>query len=746
MYFDSNGITVNVDDLNKRRDELQAQMSHYKANESNIVQQYDREKRRLNTMKCNMDAITDSMYLIDPSQDNPSLRTPDYKGPCASGRINPNHRNNFLPCEEEFTFEPGSETHITKKSILEQQRQIRIYPHMYNNEEALRKGEEKQAKIREQPSCGGVDYPIPMYFKLQSLQEPARRVGENLDYDIRLKTCRTGLPKSVLTSEPNAAIINGEFQTNLTGQTANTALQQQRLKQTVNSNAETCGPIIRQRAQEEAVRSQQRIWYGNGSERVDTIVGNGCKSKYSTQRITPQTMTEKNTFEQDVNMTPLRQPKYPREEDMKSSFFGLGPAIPPPNPLLLSTIPSSITMHDQAINSTNNQSRLDASEAANPSTVENFENNFFDVATSVFTKKIGSFGYGNAMSAPPQYPNKPLPTPTNTTVIPVGPGTNNTTTTEFQTARSPEELALKQTIQLSIDQQRQALMQISDLRHSIAGLKQRVVENRAWNDAQGTTTATQQIEDAMDAISKLREIIHTIQRRRAEALERLAVMLTAQEFGYLKSVVANQIKLVEVQIKQYHEQPADNAVVAFRSSHFGCNFLSNNPKSDGYIMQIGFYDAPTTGGIGAKQLKSLKIGKDVTVKLYERPGRQGKVITYIGPRRVPLLPLMWDNTVSGIEILSKSGPLIDCWDAPFYQGGHVRLPEGKFDYPDVGGIQSGKLSSLSIPDGLEVTFYSRPQFAGEKITFIGPQKLSFLPSDWNSKVFGMVVSKRFPGQ
>ena len=72
----------------------------------------------------------------------------------------------------------------------------------------------------------------------------------------------------------------------------------------------------------------------------------------------------------------------------------------------------------------------------------------------------------------------------------------------------------------------------------------------------------------------------------------------------------------------------------------------------------------------------------------------------------------------------------------------MQLPLGFHDYPDVGGIGSGKLSSIWIPDHLEVTLYSRPKGGGERVKFIGPQKLSFLPADWNKKVKGITVAER----
>jgi hypothetical protein len=321
--------------------------------------------------------------------------------------------------------------------------------------------------------------------------------------------------------------------------------------------------------------------------------------------------------------------------------------------------------------------------------------------------------------------------------IPTGVRTGLTGIDEFHRARSSLEREQKDVVDQTLRQQHQALMQISDLRHNIAGLKQRLTDSRARSAVMDVHQSDERINQATHAIGSLRDVIHAVQKRRARAMSRLQEHLTQKEYGYFETIVANRVKLMETQVKQYHKQPLDDAIEAFREPHF---------RGDGYIMKKGFYPFPNVGGIGNNRLKSLKVGKGVQVRLYERANRKGKVLTYVGPRRVGLLPTMWDRAVSAIEVLDKEGPHVTAFDAPFFQGGRVRLPVGFHDYPDVGGIGTGKLASIWIPDGLEVMFYSRPKGEGERVKFIGPQKLSFLPADWNKKVKGITVSERFPGE
>lgn len=736
---ESDAIIYDIDQLKRQK--------RQQPYDQNISAKLDRAERALKALRCQVaqqGLKEDTMYLIDPSQDDypDGSQLGGDAGPAENAfRINPNINDNFTKAEEQYTFEPGSENIARRKQDLAERRKLRIYPHMFNGEDVLRRDRARQEQQRLQPSCGGVQYPIPMYFQLKSLQEPPTKLGKNLDYDLRLRTCKSALPISnsndmeMYQREPPRAPAPAAPLTSTSicgGRQINRAIVNQSLERdhnilvtnrvqiapntTTATPDYTCQQVNRQRQQEAAVRAQPRMWYNPTEYQVEAIVGNGCHA--IKRPMVSQTMSEQIVFDRDVNLRPLDNPKYPNDADMKSGFFELGPAIPPPNPLLLSDVPASLLMYKQALSGVKSDARLAATEHFDGGTTPGP----FTLAASVFGEQVGT-GMGQSARAPAG----PGPTRTPAPIV--------VATTEFQVARSAEEQQLKQFIQASIEQQRQALMEISDMRHLIAGLQQRLVENRALSDVFGTAGATENMDKATAAISELRGVIHLVQARRNNALTQLKGMLTDQEFGQFQTALANAVRLMEVKVKQYHEQPRDDEIETFAESHFG---------GDGYIMKKGFYDGPQAGL--KRGLRSLKIGRNVQVKLYERPNRQGKSITYVGPRRVVLLPTLWDNAVNGIEILSKTGPVVDCWDAPFYQGGHIRLPEGKFDYPDVGGIQSGRLASLSIPANLEVTFYSRPKFEGERIKFIGPQKLSFLPVDWNGKVFGIVVSQRFPGE
>lgn len=795
-----------------------------------INKELDEEERRIHRLRREYDMTQvsppDTTYMLDPTRDDgpkdphvdPHLYALDRGGPSGTGsvgcsnrstrlprtadanlfRINPNARDNFSPEEEEWMLQPGSENIAARKRDVREREKLRIYPHMYQTVQGVKAVEaahraQENDVLRSNPSMSltGVDYPIPMYFQLQPLNDPNRdqrgRQSQNIDYDMHLRTRSKDLPdwhdsiapKQLmlrdnvdfsLTKRINGAILDGSIQEDWNMLVDSDRLEAKRankIKRLTERAAGsdmmqpehrdfTCQQTRRQRAQEEAVRAQPDDWYCSKQ-----VIGDGCGSV--PRVVEPQTMSERNVFGGGANGASgaQRQPVYPLQRDEKSSFFGLGPALPPPDPLLLSNVPSRLLMHRQAINAStdrdsNLQLRLQTAENLNR-LQEGFEGS---AATQQFppgvigasgSGTIATTGAGNGTPglSPLQHdvsgsiskavrvagqllnPGQIIKTSGQEQVG--APNVSSTSSVEFHVARSSLEKEMKQVISATLDQQRQALMQISDLRHALAGLQQRLVEDRAHNAALSVAQTRQHMTQASNSIGKLREVIHAVQARRKRALARLKEMLTPREAQHFETVLANEVQLMEVRVKQYHSQPPADKITAFRDAHF---------DGDGYTMGLGFYDYPTVGGLGNNKLKSLKVGSDVQIKLYERPRRGGKVLTYVGPRRISLLPQMWTSSVSGIEVLPKMGPVVTVWDAPFFQGGEVRLPLGFHDYPDVGGIGASNLKSISIPDGLEVTFYARPKKTGEKVTFIGPQRLSFLPADWNKKVFGVDVATK----
>ena len=792
MYFNKDAMTIDMSRVNELRNNNELPANTLKAGcfprpdwDSSdcrtekqcrqINKELDQAKFRLDRLRRKygrqMDYFTrngwDQMYMLDPTNDDPqtfdgshplqyaldqggitglgpvgcnarSGATPDE----ALFRINPNVRENWLPEDERYVFSPGTPNTVARKSDLAERRRFRVYPHMYDYQSVIEKEEAKRAQendvLSQYPTAalGGVDYPVPMRFQLGALQQPTRR--GSVDYDMRVIHRSNELPRwndSILSKDmriANNVDLERDQQHPVQRAIVRESLRKGNLldreyprKFGVTAgvpNADrkdfTCQQLRRQKAQSDAVLQQQRDWYTPSFLRDC-----GGPPDHPAQ---PQTRSEERAFRRaDVSGAALPTEKYPSQRDEKSSFFGLGPAIPPPDPLLLSNVPSRLIQHRQALEVSENDSgeglKLRLRQANLPTTLESFDGSVRSLGQDaeeavgrVFTGRVKSVGASTPFERNVVNASQPA------------------LSQEFSIARSSLEKQQKDVISNTIFQQRKALMQISDLRHAIAGLRQRIVDAKAHGAAFDITQADRRIKDSLDAVAKLRDVIRAVTKRRERALSRLKAHLTAKEFGHFRTVLANELKTMETRVRQYHEQPSADRITAYREPHFG---------GDGFTMSKGFYNYPGVGGLGNNRLKSLKVGANVKVRLWEHAGRRGKMIEYVGPRRIVLLPTMWDNAVSGIEVLDKEPPTIDAYDAPFFQGGHIRLPVGMHDYPDVGGLHVNRLASLRIPEGLNVTLFERPNRQGERVKFIGPQKLAFLPADWNNKVKGILVEE-----
>lgn len=699
-----------------------------------------------------VNSIQQKPRLIQPL---PNKMTTCVADPAAKyGRINPNFPNRYRPDEQRFTMLTPNEP-VRKRDLVERQK-LKIYPHMYDTygmmeRDRKRSDEELQSMLYASPSVsltGGVDYPIPMRYQLRPLMSPENleinrkdQVG-GIDYDLRVPCNLTGRRESLPKwSDPDRKLV----QVSYVDSSSEPYARDSQIDYTSILKRDCPAPLPTRKpwtvgapgADRETSRCAQRR--RNEKQIQDILRQQHYQPKKEAKCVNNElSKSEKFVFgSAKINSPKIRAPKYPNNTMQKSGFFDI--AIPPPNPMLLSNLPSSQLAIKNALTGIP-PSSIAISDQLSSNTVENFSGMASDTqyidelqpskviaASKAIRREIGSaFGaedVGAHQINSGYDPTRPPPAAS----------LSSPEVTEFQVARSPKEKEMKHLIEKTLEQESTALMQIADLRHNLAGLEQRVVQARAQNRPQDIAEALQHKSTAQDTIQDLRRMIKALRERREAAVSELQPVLTNKEFGSYRTLLANQTRLMEVKVRQYYQQPEPNVIEAFLRPHFG---------GKAYSMKPGFYDAPKVGGIGANRLNSLKIGDNVMVRLYQYPRRQGKMISYSGPRRIGLMPTLWSNAVSGIEIIEKSANFVHLWDAPFFQGGHVRLSEGFFDYPSVGGIQATKLASLQIPEDLQVQVFSRPEGKGESVTFMGPQKIAFLPADWNSKVMGLRISKK----
>ena len=413
---------------------------------------------------------------------------------------------------------------------------------------------------------------------------------------------------------------------------------------------------------------------------------------------------EENIFEKEVDRRRPQYQTYPSQAAMKSSFFGLGPAIPPPNPLLLSNVPSNLLLSRRNI--VDPEKSLETFIGEGPFDQEN-------------VLKTGESGQATPRSIL-ESRFRPAPSTMNSTV-------------EFSQRNKSLETKLQDKIEKIVEQQRQIMMQISDLRHLVPQLKQRELLAKDKSHMQDIHVSINKFGNSMYLLNQIRQLQTYLEKQQKRLFQRLEDAMPTLKFLKYKKKMDNLISFYQNEIKRYHMMPEDNEIHAFTEVHFG---------GDTYKMKKGFYDHPYVGGLENNALKSIKIGKGVSVVLYNRANKKGKILVYHGPRRIPNIPVLWTNNISGIEVTDKITMQVQLYDAPFFQGGKVSAPPGFHDYPHVAGIGQSKLKSLIIPQGLHVRLYSRPEKKGETIDFLGPQRMSFLPSGWNKKVFGIEIIKK----
>lgn len=525
----------------------------------------------------------------------------------------------------------------------------------------------------------------------------------------------------------------------------------------------TCSQRVLKARQELGIKQQPLDWYkttfSTPFELETTSCGEGesCPKEKKCREQTLQSMdkTEKRVFSDEVNCNRPDFRKYPSQAATKSSFFGLGPAIPPPNPMLLSNVPSDLLMGLKRYTDPE-LSKIqypDTEYVSSPSlSVDLNSTRPFDHDPSPREGLIEKFiseppesrrppklslnadgyrdGMGSAQATPQSNLERVRPTPANRSGTGIPPSMSGKFMPEFGVRNTSLETEIQDQVRYIDEQVIAILRQISDLRQQLPQLRQRELDAKDVSNIQDISISLSKFSESTKTLNKLRELLSRLQTKRKHLVIRLKEMMPVNEYNKWYNNLSNKARNAEVEIKQYHSQPADNGIIAYQRANF---------EGDGFEMLPGFYDYPNVGGVGNNKLQSLKVGKNVSVLLYERSKKQGQVLVYHGPRRIPVMPTLWSNRVSGIEIVEKIKVGIIAYDAPFFQGGKVRLPAGMHDYPKVGGIGVNKLSSVVIPKGFQITLYSRPNKQGERITYLGPQRLSFLPADWARKVQGIEV-------
>lgn len=735
-----------------------------------INDELDHSIKNLHDLK-NKYKTEDANYFIDPTQGkksrfvdyNPNMYNIDLGTPtCMSAvcvtnddlnrfRINPNVDNNWRPSEEQYTLNPKS-NQLVSKWELDQRQQLKIYPHMYSAQTDLINEANKPWKGGIER--GGVDYPIPMRFQLRYLQQPPPASG-GVDYDVRSRN-NASVPDSFngqvdewgqyqdIRSTGNCNSVNGQ-----NSRVADPRLEnvfnrlhsgERVAKDEIRRKARSVGvydppqnwlenqQCERERQQDMAIRSQQYNWY--------QYKGVPRQGETFTTRAKPQPTT-----------TITRNGAPPSAQ--KSSFFGLGPPLPPPNPELLSAVDSNLLASPKTTGSAEVDKYIREREAIVPmetalsrydsikglqkaslnpivlptdldwgmgnQTAINNATNLFETKGSGVESMDGSIGSSSA--------NRPeMNFMTNKCLSPGGDvmeedqllpdHLNHLNHTVDPTNISNMILAKKYAIQ-RID------YQLAHLDRLLPVTRQRQVRAKDTSHIMDIHKTT----DMIDQIEKTRNQLRLTKDRINE------------EIGRWEGKLPNTQKVPDVPENRMYSH-------FFSKTAFGVGLFYTEESFGGQAINLteGFYDYPEVGGVGNNNLRSFKIPKDMIIFLYTKPQKQGIRLKYTGPARITALPARFSRQISGIELVRSAPPYeCVCFDGPAFQGAVVPLRSGFYDFPQVGGIGNRKLSSFKIPRELMVTLFSRPNKSGNKITYIGPVEIANLPVGWTNQVSGIEI-------
>jgi len=800
-----------------------------------INEDLDRELHRLQTLKqmYNLKDFVEpeDMYLLDPTNKtnrsnfvkyspdmyniNVGVQTCNTEGCNTSDddifKINPNVVDNFKKYEEQYMLAPKSNI-VTPKFTIEEKQQFKLYPHMFSDTYNLMKEQEREDNQPGGISVGGVDFPIPMRFKMKYLQQPGHKgMSHNIDYDIHIKRKSNNLPEwhdkitdrdlnirkqdSIQQNRqrminagyggddftpPSIGALSPLYENPTTVNSARDALIRQRTGNSFDLVAQNAN--ISRSAIKNAANNVNRTYgfYPDNSQQYDVYDGRIQTNreeqhakdimnqpldwyKYKGMPRTATTLTQQQyndmlVSEGSANI--IRQ-NGPSAEAQRSGFFQHGPPIPPPNPELLSAIPS-----EMLVNRTRLATLKDSSGFKVPIPEDRDEYLLkTDLEHSIKPFKLtdGEIGHlmrppGPGVDQPPVDIARRTPTQQYDRSLP-----NDTPLIEkFDQLATPYKFPNKES-QCGIPPVKNNVSYLKDLwfskelalqriKFQIAHLqrleptiRQKQIHAKELNYTINIVKTTKWLEKIKCVLNTLKHSQSLIKEERNEIIYKLSNKPFNLSSEKIKEI---QGELNVILKKEALSAAKDRSDFAAGGDHYfskipknaGVFYTQSNFQGKGIRLPYGFYDYPKVGGIENNKLASFKIPANSTLKLYEHPKKGGVELVYYGPSRVAFLPDRWTNRISGIELIDAPPP----YDGKFYsgmnyQGNETLLKPGFYDYPNLGGIGNKQVASFKIPKELMITLYSRPNKEGQKVTYIGPYNMENMGVSWTNNVMGIEI-------
>jgi hypothetical protein len=653
------------------------------------------------------------MYTIDLGQPTCGTQNCVTTGEMDAFRINPNIKDNWRPSEEQYTLNPKS-NQLVSKWELDQKSQLKIYPHMYAPNTELANLAKKTWKGGIER--GGTDFPIPMRFQLRYLQQPPHKDSHNIDYDVHIRSQSDNRPdehnKILNPTQFGLKKPAGNERCNLQRGIVDRNLANKRLDRMfdkVHRNEITMRDELRRAARSVGVFEKPKHWVENQqcenhnrqkeALRRQPLYEHRYKGVQQIGETCGPNVRAKST-------TKVTAAKGPTPQAQKSSFFGLGPPLPPPNPELLSAVDSDMLGRRSPTGNQQLDSIIAQRDATVPySAIERHrgiesptasENRITLPTDLSWTIKTGSTlgdlaeGFDGGVRGEQQF----LPHPGGET--------------DFVASIKAKQSAL-----------RRIEYQQSHLKRLLPFVRKKQVHSK-------DTSHTVEIVNSTNKIAQIEKTIFQLELLHKLVNEEIDAMASKLPSGTKIPTVAGH------KLEQHY----------FNNIPLGVGSFYTEPDFQGKRVELGhgFFDFPRVGGVENNALRSFKVPRNTVLYLYTKPRRQGVRLKYTGPMRVRKLPSRYRRQISGIELKEVIPPYAaTCYSGPVYQGDIVSLKIGFYDYPQVGGIGNRKLASFKLPDELLMTVYSRPGKTGDKLTYIGPINLAHLPGKWTNKVSGIEI-------
>jgi hypothetical protein len=192
-----------------------------------------------------------------------------------------------------------------------------------------------------------------------------------------------------------------------------------------------------------------------------------------------------------------------------------------------------------------------------------------------------------------------------------------------------------------------------------------------------------------------------------------------------------------------------------------CVYLYKNKNGKKYLISKCTSSTKTYKGSNVEEVSSIKVGKDLTVYVYDKDNKKKM---YKGNKNKTYnLSSKWDNKTKKLVLKHKDGggssggggsskgensggsdscsSKICLYEHRDYGGKYLGFngEDRIYDFRNNSHMK-GKISSMKIDGGHELTAYMKPRYSGDKKTFSG--NTHWIGNTWNDNINSFVIYKK----